>query len=141
MRRGADDPFPPLPRGGSMDIGGLPGRLSFPGFGGLRDSRRKDEKIFSEQVGEQQQFLGIVLAWAGVSGKQGAGPSPPGPIGAWKSVALSARRRLLECRPGVFLLGHTEPANRRQPLDVVGGRAGNRTRDNLIIWKVAILQK
>ena len=45
-----------------MDIGGLPGRLSFPGFGRLRDSRRKDEKIFGEHVGEQQQFLGFVLA-------------------------------------------------------------------------------
>ena len=55
-----------------------------------------------------------------------------GPIGEWKSVALIARRRRLECRLGVFFLRHTEPANRRRPLDVRGGRAGNRTRDNLI---------
>ena len=66
-----------------MDIGGLPGRLSFPGFGGLRDSRRKDEQIFHEHVGEQQQFLGFVLAWQrpGIIVRVRRNPDPPDPLG------------------------------------------------------------
>ena len=39
MRRGPDDPVPPAP-----------GRLSFPGFGGLRHSRRKDEKYSASML-------------------------------------------------------------------------------------------